>query len=89
MKLPVAIEADLSSTLYTETRQAYVPQTPEVYSYDEAGNLLTDGRRQYTGGAENRLVQLTTVSEAVTAGMDDLRLVFTYDSQGRRVQKEV
>ena len=36
------------------TGNAYVPRTPENYSYDADGNLLSDGRWTYTWDAENR-----------------------------------
>ena len=35
-----------------------LPQTPEAFTYDADGNLLTDGRWNYTWDAENRLIQM-------------------------------
>ncbi|MBL9215485.1 MAG: type IV secretion protein Rhs, partial [Opitutaceae bacterium] len=40
------------------TRSAFVPETPEVFSYDADGNLLADARWTYTWDAENRLVAM-------------------------------
>jgi YD repeat-containing protein len=34
----------------------FVPKTPETFTYDADGNLLSDGRWNYTWDAENRLV---------------------------------
>jgi RHS repeat-associated protein len=69
------------------TGHAYVAQNPENYSYDADGNLLTDGRWTYTWDAENRLVSMTSLSGAPIGSL--LKLVFTNDYQGRRIQKIV
>ncbi len=47
------------------------------YSYDAAGNLLTDGTHSYTYDAENRLIQVDGGSTAT----------YTYDAGGNRVSK--
>src|SRR5581483_11714172 len=47
------------------------------YSYDAAGNLLSDGLHTYTYDAENRI---TAVDGGATA-------TYFYDAEGRRVQK--
>lgn len=47
------------------------------YSYDAAGNLLSDGLHTYAYDAENRLI---TVDGGTTAS-------YIYDAEGRRVQK--
>jgi RHS repeat-associated protein len=62
-----------------ETRSLRIPQTPEAFTYDDDGNLLTDGTWTYTWNGENRLVKL----EGETR-----KLEFTYDSQGRRISKK-
>ena len=64
---------------------AYVAQTPENYTYDADGNLLSDGRWTYAWDAENRLVSLTSLASAPAGSQ--LRLTFAYDYQGRRIQK--
>jgi RHS repeat-associated protein len=56
---------------------------------DEDGNLKQDGRWSYTWDAENRLVQLSTLTTAITAGAPDLTLNYTYDYLGRRIRKTV
>jgi len=69
------------------TRTAFLPQTPEAYTYDLDGNLLSDGRWAYTWDGENRLIGMQTLPTAVTAKAPNQRISFAYDSQGRRVQK--
>ena len=65
----------------------FVPKTAEQFTYDPDGNLLTDGRWTYTWDAENRLINMTSLSAAPSASK--LKLDFTYDYKGRRVQKTV
>ncbi len=75
-----------------QTKTALVPQTPESYTYDLDGNLLTDARWLYTWDAENRLIALET-NPALVAPTGPLtqrqKLTFTYDAQGRRLDKKV
>jgi len=70
-----------------QTGNLFVPQTPEAFTYDDDGNLLTDGRWTYTWDAENRLVAMETKSGIGVSPM--MRLVFAYDAQARRVSKQV
>ncbi|OGV67777.1 MAG: hypothetical protein A3K19_15760 [Lentisphaerae bacterium RIFOXYB12_FULL_65_16] len=72
----------------TQTGHAFVPQTPEPFSYDDDGNLLTDGRWSYTWDAENRLVAMETRGD-LAVPVPQARLEFAYDSQARRVEKKV
>jgi RHS repeat-associated protein len=69
------------------TGHAYVPKAPEDYTYDVDGNLLSDGRWNYTWDGENRLVSMTSLSTAPSGSQ--LQLLFTYDYMGRRIQKIV
>jgi RHS repeat-associated protein len=71
----------------TNTGHIYVPETPESYTYDADGNLLSDGRWNYTWDGENRLISITSLSGAPTGSQ--LQLAFAYDYQGRRIQKAV
>jgi RHS repeat-associated protein len=71
----------------TNIGHEFLPQTPENYTYDADGNLLSDGRWTYTWDAENRLVGMASLSNAPTASR--YQLAFAYDYQGRRVQKTV
>jgi RHS repeat-associated protein len=71
----------------TNIGHVFLPQTPESYTYDADGNLLSDGRWTYIWDGENRLVNMTSLSGAPTGSK--LRLDFTYDYVGRRIQKLV
>ena len=57
-----------------DTRTAFVPQTPEAFTYDTDGNLLTDGRWTCTWDAENRLISMVTNAAAATAGVPKQKL---------------
>jgi RHS repeat-associated protein len=66
----------------------YVPQTPETnYTYDADGDLLSDGRWNYAWDGENRLLGMTSLTNA--PGGSQMQLAFTYDYMGRRLQKMV
>lgn len=67
----------------------FVPETPETYSYDADGNLLSDGRWNYAWDGENRLIAQETTSGAVAGGAPKQRLTFAYDYMGRRISKKV
>ncbi|QYY36714.1 RHS repeat-associated core domain-containing protein [Ruficoccus sp. ZRK36] len=71
-----------------ETR-AYLPPNPENFTYDDDGNLKSDSRWLYAWDGENRLVTLEPTATAISLGLPGQKLTFTYDSQGRRVKKEV
>ena len=71
----------------TNLGNVYLAQTPETFGYDADGNTTNDGRFTYTWDAENRLVNLTSLSSAPTASK--VKLDFAYDFQGRRIQKIV
>ena len=75
----------LPDLLATTGGHYFLPQSPEVYTYDLDGNLLTDGRWRYTWDGENHLVSLQPLS--VAAGNQTLN--FEYDSVGRRIRKTV
>ena len=48
------------------------------YSYDDNGNLTSDGTNSYTYDAENRLT-----------GVTNLSITYSYDPLGRRISKTV
>ena len=48
------------------------------YSYDTAGNLLSDGTSAYTYDAEHRIIHVVNVNFNAT---------YTYDANGRRVER--
>jgi len=67
------------------TGNVYVAKQPEVFKYDADGNLTNDGRFAYIWDGENRLTKMvvnTNVGPQYT-------LNFSYDYQGRRIQKMV
>ncbi|MBP9912339.1 MAG: RHS repeat-associated core domain-containing protein [Opitutaceae bacterium] len=67
---------------------AFIPAASESFTYDLDGNLTDDGQWDYTWDAENRLVKMETDSVAMAVGLPGTRLVFRYDSLGRRTVKE-
>jgi len=66
------------------TGDEFIPKTPEAYTYDDDGDVLSDGRWDYTWDRENRLI---VVSSATTIG-DQRYLEFEYDYTGRRIGKK-
>jgi RHS repeat-associated protein len=71
------------------SRVAFVPQSPQTFTYDDDGNLWKDGVWVYTFDAENRLVRMVANSTAVAWLLPNLQIDFAYDYLGRRVQKRV
>ena len=69
------------------TGNVFLPENPENYVYDKDGNLLMDGRFANSWDAENRLINMTSLSGAATGSL--VKLDLTYDYIGRRVQKIV
>ncbi len=65
----------------------YSPQNPEMFGYDLDGNLTNDGRWSYTWDAENRLVKMEPSGTVAVPDDAKAKLEFTYDPQGRRIQK--
>lgn len=72
----------------TETGHVFVAQSPEQFSYDDDGNLLSDGRFNYSWDAENRLISAETLS-SLPASVPRVKLEFAYDYMSRRVGKAV
>jgi hypothetical protein len=82
---PVTVQAALSGLTNRDTGNIFLPQTPENYTYDLDGNLLSDGRWNYTWDAENRLIGMQALS-TVPSGAN-YQLGFVYDYHGRRIAK--
>ena len=76
-----------SNIITTSTGSMYVAKTPEIFHYDDDGNLTKDGRWNYTWDAENRLIAIESIDGTPDAAKK--RLEFAYDWQGRRTQKLV
>ena len=62
------------------TGNIFLPQTPENFTYEADGNLTQDGRWTYAWDAENRLVNMTSLSTGPAGSL--LKLDFSYDYQG-------
>jgi RHS repeat-associated protein len=60
----------------------------QAFTYDDDGNLLSDGLWTYLWDAENRLVRMTSALPS-GQGYTRLELNFKYDYLGRRVEKKV
>jgi RHS repeat-associated protein len=71
----------------TNTGNLFIAQTPEQFSHDADGNLVSDGRWTNTWDGENRLLTQTSLANAPTASKRKVDLA--YDWQGRRIQKIV
>ncbi len=71
----------------TNIGNVFVPKNPEVFGYDEDGNLTNDGRFSYTWNAENQLIQVLSKDDAPLASK--VKLDFAYDAWGRRIEKIV
>jgi len=79
---PVTVTA---TGLTTVTGNVFVAKTPEVFSYDLDGNMISDGRWNYTWDAENRLIKVE--SRPDTPSSSWRRIEWTYDALGRRIQQ--
>ena len=79
-------EADLVQSV---TGKVFVAQSPEAFTYDDDGNMLSDGRFSYTWDGENRLASIETSDAAALAGAPRVKVVYTYDSRYRRIGKTV
>ena len=94
---PLWITANLSSNLGgSTTANAFIPLTPETYTYDADGNILSDGRWNYFWDGENRLKAIETFgnqsgnsTSVWNSGVPRVHLDFRYDYQGRRISKAV
>jgi RHS repeat-associated protein len=71
------------------SRTAQLGPLNQSFTYDYDGNLTNDGIWIYSWDAENRPVQMQPTTLAVSSGMPNYLLAFTYDYLGRRVQKRV
>ncbi len=71
----------------TVAGSVFVAKNPETFGYDADGNMTNDGRWTYAWDGENRLVNMTSLTN--TPAASQYKLDFTYDYMGRRVQKIV
>jgi RHS repeat-associated protein len=75
------------ATSSNQVGNVFLPETPESFSYDYDGNLLSDGHWSYTWDAENRLIQMVANTGLPNAAR--FSITNTYDWRGRRIQKSV
>jgi hypothetical protein len=85
----IVIDATWSNLLDSVTGNVFVASTPESFTNDADGNLLSDGRFTYEWDGENRLLAIETASAAANAGVPRVRVRFTYDHMSRRIGKTV
>ena len=71
-----------------QSGKVFVAKTPEAFTYDDDGNLLSDGRFSYTWDAENRLIAAETLT-TLPASVPRVKVEFVYDYMSRRVSKTV
>ncbi len=67
----------------TANLPAFVAKTPEAFTYDDDGNLRSDGRWDYYYDAENRPYWVETAAAALSAGHPKVARRFYYDCLGR------
>ena len=72
----------------TVTGKMFVAESPEAFSYDSDGNLLSDGQWNYVWDAENRLIEMSTITNH-NPSVPLLLCQFSYDYMSRRVGKSV
>jgi RHS repeat-associated protein len=76
-----------SGTTNSVMGNAFLPKTPEIFSYDADGNLTNDGRWAYVWDGENRLIRQFAPTNAPSGSVK--ALTYGYDWQGRRISKTV
>lgn len=74
--------------LRSESKDYFIPQAAQSFTYDADGNLTADGVWSYTWNAENQLVRVTSLLPG-GFGFTRVRLDFKYDHMRRRVEKRV
>jgi RHS repeat-associated protein len=67
--------------------RVFLARTPELFTYDDDGNLTSDGRWIYAWDGENRLVSMEAIVGVPIEAKQ--RLEFAYDYLARRIQKKV
>ena len=79
-------EADLVESV---TGKVFVAKSPEAFTYDDDGNMLSDGRFVYTWDGENRLASIETSEAAASVGASRVRVEYSYDHRSRRIGKVI
>jgi RHS repeat-associated protein len=76
--------ASCSGSSSNLTGSVFLPKTPEPFTYDADGNLLSDGRWTYTWDSENRPIRMEALAAVPVSAKR--RLDFEYDALGRRIR---
>lgn len=82
------MNATLNNYFMSSTGRYFVAKTPEVFTNDADGNLLSDGRFTYDWNAENRLTQVTTPGNLPSL-LPRVKVKSSYDHQGRRIVQTI
>ena len=82
---PGTNDADIVQSV---TGRVFVAKSPETFTHDDDGNLLSDGRFIYTWDGENRLIAVETRAD-LPASVPRVRVTYQYDPHSRRIGKEV
>jgi len=72
----------------TATGHVFVAKTPETFTYDDDGNMLSDSRFNYSLDCENRLIGAETLAN-LPSSVPRKKVEFAYDYMSRRVNKKV
>jgi len=86
---PLWLDASVVSGSQTVARSVFVPAPSVTPLYDDDGNLYNDGRWTYAWDAENRLVQMETISTTENENHPHRKLTFAYDWTGHRLSRKV
>jgi RHS repeat-associated protein len=76
--------ASLTGTNQTNVGSLFLPKTAESFTHDLDGNLTSDGRWTNFWDAENRLIQVESLSSSPAASKR--KVTYEYDGGGRRVR---
>ena len=71
----------------TATKSEIVPPEEEAFTYDDDGNLTSDGKWTYTWDAENRLITITPKSG--NEALIGKKLTFGYDTDAKRIWQDI
>ncbi len=77
----------LNGSTLISGRKKYVPPQTESVGHDIVGNRIQDGRWEMAWDGENRLIDVRTRDAAVSEGVPKQRLRYTYDSDGRLIER--
>ncbi|HAB17653.1 MAG TPA: RHS repeat-associated core domain-containing protein [Verrucomicrobiota bacterium] len=71
-----------------QTGNVLMPPATQTFTYDDDGNLLSDGLWSYTWDAENRLLAIQNVAAASLVTAARKKVTFEYDDRSRRIGKK-